>query len=490
MIDCPFCGESFEEEEIVFEFNWGDVATYFYNRKQLTVEPKNEYKDRSFYVTFKYDWRGNPQLDHCDTVVNRERHPSDDPMRSEENGWNRVVRLLSGKRIFEAECSNDDRTMPTGAKILPLTRNKKKKGGVDAEGMSTGMFCPICEQHLKPDVLKTKSEVRILLSGRPGSGKTVYVTQVISELRKGQLTSEFEIEAANNSVEAHYSANKERLKPLGKGFVLATNPGAVQDPYIFILKHKNDAKNTIRLVIQDVAGEDTANRTKYSKVVRKADMVLFFIDPWHIEEIRAFHKRNEDLSNAIVERSTKGGYTDLSGVFHQMMGAVDREFTKASGQLAGLMLIKGDYLNPPMLAYKNQPECEMMRQPIPFSDPEELEFSIGMRSSFIRQAMQEWDSTRIISRDVESKYSAHNTRYFVSSALGQSTHLRYNDEGETDTGYEQPEDPDTQFSVSGEPSPSPSGGWDYDEQVLETPAQPANVIDPILWCLKRKGIHY
>ena len=32
--------------------------------------------------------------------------------------------------------------------------------------------------------------------------------------------------------------------------------------------------------------------------------------------------------------------------------------------------------------------------------------------------------------------------------------------------------------------------WDYGEQVLETPARPMNVIDPILWCLKRKGIRF
>ncbi|MBQ4207357.1 MAG: hypothetical protein II621_03555, partial [Clostridia bacterium] len=42
-------------------------------------------------------------------------------------------------------------------------------------------------------------------------------------------------------------------------------------------------KSTIRLVIQDIAGEDTENRTKYSKAVRKADMLLFFVDPWHVE---------------------------------------------------------------------------------------------------------------------------------------------------------------------------------------------------------------
>ena len=87
MIECPFCGENFEEEELVFEFNWGDVANYFYNKGQLDIEPGSEYLDRSFYVTFSYDWRGNPMLDSCTTEVNPEKHPTDDPMRNDEKGW-------------------------------------------------------------------------------------------------------------------------------------------------------------------------------------------------------------------------------------------------------------------------------------------------------------------------------------------------------------------------------------------------------------------
>ena len=486
MIECPFCGEIFEEDELVYEFSWGEVATYFYNKRQLASEPKNEYLERPFYVTLKYDWRGNAQMNRCMPVVNPRKHPSQDPMTSDENGWKRVMHLLSGKRVFEAECGEDDHSLPVGAKILRMVKYSKKRNGPSAEGMSTGIFCPICEQHLRPEVLKAQQEVRILLSGRPGSGKTVYVTQVISELMQGRLAQEFNIEAANNSVQTHYSANKDRLRSLGSGFVLATNPGTVQAPYIFLMKNQ---KSTIRLVIQDIAGEDTENRTKYSQAVRKADMLLFFIDPWHIEEIRMVHKKNNDPSNIIVERSTQGRYTDLGGVFQQMLSSVDRQFTEKSGQLAGMLLIKGDYLSPPMLAQGSQPECQMMQQPIPFNDPQEMEFSIGMRSSFVRQCLHEWDGTRGFARDVESKYSAHNTRYFVSSALGQSTHLRQTDEYDEEVGPEEPEDPNAQFNVSGSRGTA-SDKWDYGEQVLESPARPMNVIDPILWCLKRKGIQF
>ncbi len=53
------------------------------------------------------------------------------------------------------------------------------------------------------------------------------------------------------------------------------------------------------------------------------------------------------------------------------------------------------------------------------------------------------------------------------------------------------EDPDAQFSVGGSSKKQDSSGsWDYGEQVLESPARPMNVIDPILWCLKRKGIQF
>jgi len=221
--------------------------------------------------------------------------------------------------------------------------------------------------------------------------------------------------------------------------------------------------------------------------------VLFFIDPWHIEEIRAFHEKNDDLSNAIVKRSTGGRYSDLSGVFLQMMSVVDRKFTEQSQQLAGVLLVKGDYLNPPMLSRGDQPECEMMRQTIPFSNPKEMEFSIGMRSSFIRQCMHEWESTRGFARDVENTYPSRNIRYFVASSLGQSTHLR---RAQAEEGFDDAfmgEDPDAQFNVGGSSSSSSyssSDAWDYDEQVLESAARPEHVIDPVFWCLKRKGIKF
>lgn len=496
MIECPFCGESFSEEKLVYEFNWGEIATYLYNRKFLKTEPKSAFLDRSVYVTMKYGWNGRPTMKSCTPAVNPLKHPGVDPLISVENGWQRILGFLAGKRVFEVECADDNRKMPTGAKILPMLKHHRKRGTVSAEGMSTGMFCPLCEQQLKPEVLKAKTEIRIVLSGRPGSGKTVYVTQAISELMTGRLTQKFNIEAANKAVHEHYNTNKSRLKAFGNGFVLATNPGEVQQPYIFLLTSNEDKKNSVRLVIQDIAGEDTENRTKYSKAVRKADLLLLFIDPWHIEEVRSFHKKNGDASNAIVDRSTKGRYTDLTGVFEQMLSTVDRKFTKESGQLAGVLLIKGDYLNPPMLARGNQPECEMMQKAVSFNNAAEMEFSVSMRSSFIRQCLYEWESTRVFARDVEGKYSAHNIRYFVASALGQSTYLKQADSEEIHTDdAPDSENPDAQFAVGGGSSVSKAdtssdGKWSGDEQMLESAARPEHVIDPIFWCMKRRGIDF
>ena len=171
MIECPFCGESFSEDELVYEFNWGEIATYLYNRKVLTSEPRTAFLDRSIYVSMKYDWRGRPLMDSCAATVNPDKHPGMDPLCSADSGWYQITRFLSKKNAFEVECSDDDRSLPTGAKILPLMKHLKKQRRPTAEGMSTGMFCPLCEQQLKPEVLKADSEIRIVLSGRPGSGK-------------------------------------------------------------------------------------------------------------------------------------------------------------------------------------------------------------------------------------------------------------------------------------------------------------------------------
>lgn len=486
MIECPFCGESYSEDDLVFEFNWGEVVTHFYNMRKLRTELKSEYRDRPFYVTLKYDRRGNATLLNISTVVNPSKHPSGDPMMRDENGWSEVKRLLSSRKMFEASCNDNDRTLPVSAKIIPMTKHHRNSS-YSGEGMSSGIFCPFCEQHLKPEVLRAQSEVRILLSGRPGSGKTVYVTQLISELMQGRLAQKFTIEAANDSVQRHYHNNKDQLKAMGTKFVLATNPGIVQEPYIFLMRNN---KTSIRLVIQDIAGEDVEYRTKYSKSVRKADLILFFIDPWHIEEVRARHRQLNDASNDVVERSTGGKYTDLNGVFEQMMSCVDSEFVVKREQLAGVLLVKGDYLDPPMLSQGDQPECQMMSRPISFNDPGLMELSMGMRSSFIRQCLNEWDSTRVFARNVESIYPAHNTRYFVCSALGQSTHLRQGGAVQ-ETRAALDDNPDEQFSMEDStPAASSSGSWNYGEQVLEAPAHAVNVIDPVFWCLNRKKIPF
>ena len=120
-----------------------------------------------------------------------------------------------------------------------------------------------------------------------------------------------------------------------------------------------------------------------------------------------------------------------------------------------------------------------------------------MRSSFIRQCLYEWESTRVFARDVESKYSAHNIRYFVASALGQSTYLRQSDTGDRQEEEQKAdsENPDAQFAVGGSSGKSPDyssseGKWSGDEQMLESAARPENVIDPIFWCMKRRGIDF
>lgn len=485
MIECPFCGELIDEDDLVFEFNWGDVATFFYNRGKLP-EPRSSLLDRSFYVTFKYH-HGNPLLNTIDTSVNAEHHTGDDPLKL-GNGWVQLTKLLTGRRVFEVSCDKNDKTLPVSACIRTIVKETPRRNrGVAADGVSSGIFCPYCEEQLNAEMLHAKDEVRIVLIGRPGSGKTVYVTQAISELFQGRQAQAFNIEAANLAVQEHYNENLRRLRAFGSKFVGATNPGVQQQPYVFLM---NNGKSTIRLVIQDIAGEDAQNRTKYRKAVAKADMLLFFIDPWHIEEIRKYHIDNNDPSNAIVERANHGQYQDLDGIFLQMLNGVDKKSVAASGQLAGMLLIKGDYLDPPMLSQDSQPECVMMQQPISFSDPEAMEFSMGLRSSFIRQCIYMWKSTCNLARQVESKYSAHNIRYFVASALGQSTILRGAENQKRSNGENSFEDPDDQFGMGDTSDTSDSGDWNYDEQKLASEPRPEHVIDPILWCLKRKGVKF
>ena len=485
MIECPFCCEKFSEDDLVFEFRWGDIANYYYGKRKLYREPLKAFNDRTFYVTLAYDRRGNPMLKNCSPVINPAKHVGNDPLSSAESEWTRVVELLSQKNIFEVECDEKCPDIPTYALFSPLTKHKAKHS-FTSEGISTGTYCPFCEQQLKPDVLMADQEIRIVMVGRPGSGKTVYVIQLISELIQGRQAQAFTMEPANHNVDEHYATNQRRLQAYSSGFVMATNPGTAQEPYVYLM---SNGKSTVRLIIQDIAGEDTENRIKYNNVIRKADLILFFIDPWHISEVRAFHAQAQDATVPLVEHSTGGRYNSINGIFQQIMDNVDKRFTLQSNQLAGILLVKGDYLNPPMLSRGSQPECQMMRHPVTFSDPDAMEFEIGMRSSFVRQCLNEWTDSRVFVRNVENLYPANNTRYFVVSSLGKSTQLRVKNREQDVQNDAFASEPDAQFGVSGADQRD-SADWNYDEQMLDAVPQPENVIDPILWCLKRRGIQF
>ncbi len=484
MIECPFCGEKFSEDDLVFEFRWGDIANYFYGKGKLVHEPLKAFNDRTFYINLQYDRRGNPTLKSCSPVINPAKHVGEDPLSGSQNEWTRIVELLSQKNTFEVECDDKCPDIPTYATFVPLRKHRGKQS-FTTEGVSTGTFCPFCEQQLKSDVLMAENELRIVLVGRPGSGKTVYVIQLISELIQGRQAAAFTLEPANHAVDEHYSKNQRRLQAFSSGFVMATNPGTTQEPYVYLM---SNGKTKIRLIIQDIAGEDTENRIKYNNVVRKADMILFFVDPWHISDVRAFHAKAQDATMPLVEQSTGGKYNSINGIFQQIMDNIDRRFTEQRQQLAGVMLVKGDYLNIPMLSRGSQPECQMMRHPISYSRPDEMEFDMGMRSSFVRQCLNEWSETRVFVRNVESLYSAHNTRYFVVSALGKSTQLRTHESHVSEPTNANLSEPDSQFNPpSGQTQPI-QANWNYDEQVLDTAPAPENIIDPVFWCLNRKGI--
>lgn len=94
---------------------------------------------------------------------------------------------------------------------------------------------------------------------------------------------------------------------------------------------------------------------------------------------------------------------------------------------------------------------------------------------------------------MEGRYKASDIRYFVATALGQSTHLRKDPKPERQMEMMADEDdPNEQFTINGASAPvavAEDEGWDYGEQVMEAAAKPEHVIDPILWCLKRNGVN-
>ena len=143
MIECPFCGEKFSEDDLVFEFRWGDIANYYHGKGKLVREPLKAFNDRTFYISLQFDRRGNPTLKSCSPVINPAKHVGEDPLSSSQTEWSRVVELLSQRNVFEVECDDKCPDIPTYATFVPLKKHRGRQS-FTTEGISTGTFCPVC----------------------------------------------------------------------------------------------------------------------------------------------------------------------------------------------------------------------------------------------------------------------------------------------------------------------------------------------------------
>ena len=178
--------------------------------------------------------------------------------------------------------------------------------------------------------------------------------------------------------------------------------------------------------------------------------------------------------------TTHGTYEEIANVFDEMLEVLNDKYDDnrlITDKYIAVILVKGDYLNPPMLEEGSEPECEMMRAEANFAGTRDFELEIGLRSSFVRQYMNEWHSTREIVHKVESRFAPQNIRYFVSSALGQSTRPRMT-VNEADI-----------FNMgTGAAGDDPAADFNAGDQLLLRQASPKHVIDPVCWYLLKNKL--
>ena len=101
MIECPFCGEMLEEEELVYEFSWGEVATYFYNKGPLSSAPNRMILEGATPVLCHWDilehyrWAHRPQAEKAQKPRQLDLEPDEraivTPLREQELSFDELA---------------------------------------------------------------------------------------------------------------------------------------------------------------------------------------------------------------------------------------------------------------------------------------------------------------------------------------------------------------------------------------------------------------
>lgn len=288
-IVCPYCFQTFSHREVHFR-----MESYF-DQNNLNDEG---YQEEDFQMPDVVPEQDKPYL----LQQTEERKPfliRDDPLYTE--WWNHYGETteqaygIDSKlpcKVFQLPILNpSDVEHQKSLKILhPETSGVDRYLSLDGDGMAVAVVdrfgqetrrrvCPHCHNPLPINYGKNKVQF-ISVIGITGSGKTVYLSQLLNGIQEAVANLNMTATATTDIANFIMSNPVEEGKPLPPASV----EGRFSQPMVYDLSRSitNTVVQTDTIVLYDIAGEDCQSPNamlKYGKFVQNSNAILLLIDP-------------------------------------------------------------------------------------------------------------------------------------------------------------------------------------------------------------------
>ena len=173
--------------------------------------------------------------------------------------------------------------------------------------------CPHCNNPIPNQYGKFPSK-RISIIGIKGSGKTVYISQLLKDI--GRYTSKVGLSAVSLSAHERNFTENNKVRyntPLPEG----TLPETLCQPMFYDIGRSNDngTRDLYTIVLYDIAGEnceDANKMLKFSKFVQNSDGLILLLDPSQLgigedanDDVKAASEAINTLHNVFVNSKDK-----------------------------------------------------------------------------------------------------------------------------------------------------------------------------------------
>lgn len=273
-IVCPYCFKKFVHSDVCFRSN-----TYFND----LFEIEERIGKRKSEIDFLSSNSERRELEKKFDIYERFLLKKDEKY---QNFWDNFDGNTTEIKSKWDSCNPWDKPIISsgnGIKELLYDKDGFVRGAVDEFDKETeDRVCPHCHNPLPVSFGKNKVN-NISIIGVVGSGKTVYISQLLKNF--GQYVAKIGLSA--NSISDHEQLFIEN-NPVKKGIPLpdSTSAKSFSQPLFYdITKTANDKTIVETIVIYDIAGEncrDPKAMGLFGKYVKKADGIIFLIDPRQI----------------------------------------------------------------------------------------------------------------------------------------------------------------------------------------------------------------